>query len=66
VSEVIELTYCERCASSLDDEGFDYRFEYPICFKCVYKYHLEPIEEGASERAITRSRLVCRTLCLLL
>jgi recombinational DNA repair protein (RecF pathway) len=45
VSEVRELTYCERCASSLDDEGFDYRFEYPICFKCVYKYHLEPIEE---------------------
>jgi recombinational DNA repair protein (RecF pathway) len=48
VSEVIELTYCERCASSLDDEGFDYRFEYPICFKCVYKYHLEPIEEASA------------------
>ena len=47
MSKVRELTYCEKCTTSLDDEGFDYRFEYPICFKCVYRYHLEPIEEAS-------------------
>lgn len=40
-----ELTYCEKCLDNLDDEKFDYRFEYPVCHECVYKLKLTPEEE---------------------
>lgn len=29
------LTYCEVCCINYEDEGFDYRFEFPICHDCV-------------------------------
>ena len=39
VSEVEdERTYCERCNENFDDEGFDYRFDYPVCLGCAEKY----------------------------
>jgi hypothetical protein len=37
-----ELTYCENCLKNLEIEKFDYRFDYPICHKCVYELKLEP------------------------
>lgn len=36
------MTYCEKCSLNLDDEAFDYRFEYPICFECVQKHNVKP------------------------
>ena len=38
------LTYCENCLENFDDEGFDYRFEFPICHQCVNALRLEPTE----------------------
>ena len=29
------LTYCEGCLENLDDDKFDYRFDFPICHDCV-------------------------------
>lgn len=29
-----ERTYCEVCFENFDDDGFDYRFDTPICHKC--------------------------------
>jgi hypothetical protein len=40
--------YCDLCATNYDEQdpnGFDYRFDYPVCMKCVEKYNLEPDEE---------------------
>jgi len=33
-----ERTYCERCNENFDEDGFDYRFEYPVCLGCADKY----------------------------
>ena len=32
---VDERTYCVICTKNFDDDGFDYRFESPICHECV-------------------------------
>ena len=47
-SEAIDyLAYCEKCFNNYDEE-FDYRFEYPVCKKCVNELGLiPPTEEGA-------------------
>jgi hydrogenase maturation factor HypF (carbamoyltransferase family) len=37
-----ELTYCEKCLRNLTDEQFDYRFDYPVCSKCVDELKLIP------------------------
>jgi hypothetical protein len=37
------LTYCEVCLENLEDDAFDYRFEFPICKECVLD-----IQEGKS------------------
>jgi hypothetical protein len=29
------LTYCEKCLVNMEDDRFDYRFDYPVCFPCV-------------------------------
>jgi len=42
---MITLTYCEVCSENLNDEAFDYRFDFPICFNCVMLTQLEPKEE---------------------
>lgn len=34
---IYDLTYCEVCLTNLEDEGFDYRFDFPICHECVVK-----------------------------
>ena len=31
------LTYCEVCLLNLEDESFDYRFDFPVCHECVAK-----------------------------
>jgi hypothetical protein len=31
-----ERTYCEVCEVNFDEDGFDYRFECPICLECAY------------------------------
>ena len=33
----LELTYCEICLSNLEDDRFDYRFDFPVCHECVAK-----------------------------
>ena len=35
MSVIQVLTYCEVCLTNLEDEGFDYRFDFPICHNCV-------------------------------
>jgi hypothetical protein len=35
MSNLLDLTYCEVCLTNLEDEGFDYRFDFPICHNCV-------------------------------
>lgn len=40
-----DLTYCEMCLENLEDDAFDYRFDYPVCFECVEELELEPEEE---------------------
>lgn len=40
-------TYCEICNTNYgeqDPNGFDYRFDTPVCFDCVEKYQLDPNE----------------------
>jgi hypothetical protein len=37
MSNLLDLTYCEVCLTNLEDEGFDYRFDFPICHQCVEK-----------------------------
>lgn len=32
-----DRTYCEDCEQNFDDEGFDYRFDIPICLPCGAK-----------------------------
>jgi hypothetical protein len=46
ISEMINLTYCEICLENLDDEAFDYRFDFPICFNCVIITEMKPKEES--------------------
>jgi len=29
-----EKTYCGICLVNYDDDGFDYRFDEPVCLKC--------------------------------
>jgi hypothetical protein len=41
-----ERTYCQECAGNYDDDGFDYRFEYPVCRRCVELYKLTPEKES--------------------
>jgi len=43
--KMMTLTYCEVCSENLDDEAFDYRFDFPICLNCVMLNKLEPNEE---------------------
>lgn len=31
----IELTYCGICLNNYDDDGFDYRFDSPVCLDCA-------------------------------
>ena len=42
---IVDLTYCEWCLDNLDDDKFDYRFDYPVCFDCVEFYSLIPQSE---------------------
>ena len=30
-----EKTYCENCLENLDDDEFDYRYDFPICLDCT-------------------------------
>ena len=30
-----EKTYCENCLENLDDDKFDYRYDFPICLDCA-------------------------------
>jgi hydrogenase maturation factor HypF (carbamoyltransferase family) len=30
-----EKTYCESCLENLDDDEFDYRYDFPICLDCA-------------------------------
>ena len=45
-----ERTYCERCYENFDDDGFDYRFDYPVCLACAEKYCVN-CHKGDSEPA---------------
>jgi len=38
------LTYCEKCLVNMEDDRFDYRFDYPVCFSCVDKHGLRLCE----------------------
>lgn len=40
-----ERTYCTICTNNFDDDGFDYRFDFPICHECVDEI-TEIIENG--------------------
>ena len=47
-----ERTYCEKCLKSYDDDGFDYRFDSPICHDCGSEYPTclnceEPMDSSA-------------------
>jgi hypothetical protein len=35
-----DLTYCENCQINMEDDFFDFRFEYPICLTCSPMYEL--------------------------
>lgn len=35
-----DLTYCEGCLTNMEDDFFDFRFEYPICLTCAPMYEL--------------------------
>lgn len=39
-----QRTYCVVCANNYDDDGFDYRFDSPICHQCVT--HIKETEES--------------------
>lgn len=41
-----EITYCQECAGNYGDDAFDYRFDYPVCHKCVEMYKLTPERES--------------------
>jgi hypothetical protein len=30
-----ERTYCEKCHQNFDDDGFDYRLDFPVCLTCA-------------------------------
>lgn len=43
-----DTTYCEMCTKNYEEQdpnGFDYRFDYPVCITCVDNYALTPEEE---------------------
>jgi hypothetical protein len=42
-----DLTYCENCQVNMEDDFFDFRFEYPICLTCspLYELFLEGVNE---------------------
>lgn len=42
-----DLTYCEKCFVNFEDDSFDYRFDFPVCFQCVEDLELEPEEEDS-------------------
>jgi hypothetical protein len=44
IRKVDERTYCEVCCTNFDDDGFDYRFDYPICHSCVEIKKVVPSE----------------------
>jgi len=44
------VTYCERCNENFDNEGFDHRFDFPICLTCADKYCIG-CHKGDSEPA---------------
>jgi hypothetical protein len=35
-----DLTYCEECSVNMEDDFFDFRFDYPICLTCSPMYAL--------------------------
>lgn len=41
------FSYCEKCLKQpktgreADSQFYDFRFEYPVCLKCVEEYNLE-------------------------
>lgn len=37
-----DKTYCEECYENFDDDGFDYRFDFPVCCNCVREKRLTP------------------------
>lgn len=37
-----ERTYCQKCNNNYGYDEFDYRFDYPVCHKCVRKNQLTP------------------------
>jgi hypothetical protein len=43
---VSDLTYCEICFRNLDDEQFNYLFEYPVCLECADEEEIALILEG--------------------
>ena len=40
-----ERPYCSDCYENLDDDGFDYRYEYPLCLDCGAKHEEELTDE---------------------
>jgi len=42
-----DLTYCENCQINMQDDFYDFRFEYPICLTCspLYELFLEGVNE---------------------
>ena len=40
-----ERGYCSDCFTNLDDDEYDYRYEYPLCLKCGAN-HEDELSEG--------------------
>lgn len=45
-----DLTYCEHCLINMEDDFFDFRFEYPICLNCAPMYEI--LLEWVSQRRV--------------
>jgi hypothetical protein len=45
-----KFPYCEKClnqpqtGTQAQSHFYDYRFDYPVCMRCVEWYHLDPNE----------------------
>ncbi len=58
---IIELTYCEECLENLDHEQFDYRFERPVCHRCVSKHNLRICESCDSNELEPEDGRLCES-----
>lgn len=47
--ETLDLMYCEFCLDNFEDDVFDYRFEFPVCWECVQDLELLPVDEYDEE-----------------